>query len=175
MPQDVEKVCIGESGIIETVNTKSIILDVSTNSLSMVKKLHKLFEEKGVEFLDCPVSGGVIGAINRDMSIMVGGDESTYKKIKPAIDSMGDKAIYCGPVGSGTICKLSHQLFSALLLGITTEVLASGVKAGMDLDTLVSAISKCASGKNPPFQNWIDAKEYNFEGNELSFFLNVLN
>ena len=173
MPQDVEKVCIGKSGIIETVNSSSIILDASTNSLSMVKKLHKLFEEKGIEFLDCPVSGGVIGAINRDMSIMVGGKESTYKKIKPALDSMGDKAIYCGPVGSGTICKLSHQLFSALLLGITTEVLASGVKAGMDLDTLISAISKCASGKNPPFQNWLDAKEYNFESNELSFFLEL--
>ena len=50
MPQDVEKVCIGKSGIIETVNSSSIILDASTNSLAMVKKLHKLFEEKGIEF-----------------------------------------------------------------------------------------------------------------------------
>ena len=173
MPQDVEKVCLGESGIIESVQKNTIILDVSTNSLSMVKKLHKLFEQKGVEFLDCPVSGGVIGAMKKDMSIMVGGKESTYKKIKPTLDAMGDKAIYCGPVGSGTICKLSHQLFSGLLLGITTEVLASGVKAGMDLDTLVDAISRCASAKNPPFDNWKEAKEYNFEGNEMSFFLEL--
>ena len=151
MPQDVEKVSIGESGIIESVKKNSVVLDVSTNSLAMVKKLHKLFDQKGVEFLDCPVSGGVIGAMNKDMSIMVGGQESTYNQIKSTLDAMGDKAIYCGPVGSGTICKLSHQLFSALLLGITTEVLTSGVKAGMDLDTLVDAISRCASAKNPPF------------------------
>ena len=173
MPQDVEKVSIGESGIIESVKKNSVVLDVSTNSLAMVKKLHKLFNEKGVEFLDCPVSGGVIGAMNKDMSIMVGGEESTYNKIKPTLDAMGDKAIYCGPVGSGTICKLSHQLFSALLLGITTEVLTSGVKAGMDLDTLIDAISRCASAKNPPFDNWKEAKEYNFEGNEMSFFLEL--
>ena len=173
MPQDVEKVSIGESGIIESIKKNSIVLDVSTNSLAMVKKLHKLFNEKGVEFLDCPVSGGVIGAMNKDMSIMVGGEESTYNKIKPTLDAMGDKAIYCGPVGSGTICKLSHQLFSALLLGITTEVLTSGVKAGMDLDTLIDAISRCASAKNPPFDNWKEAKEYNFEGNEMSFFLEL--
>ena len=173
MPQDVEKVSIGESGIIESVKKNSVVLDVSTNSLAMVKKLHKLFNEKGVEFLDCPVSGGVIGAMNKDMSIMVGGEESTYNKIKTTLDAMGDKAIYCGPVGSGTICKLSHQLFSALLLGITTEVLTSGVKAGMDLDTLIDAISRCASAKNPPFDNWKEAKEYNFEGNEMSFFLEL--
>ena len=173
MPQDVEKVCLGKDGIIESVKDGTIILDASTNSLSMVKKLHKLFEEKGVEFLDCPVSGGVVGAMKKDMSIMVGGKESTYNKIKPVLDAMGDKAIYCGPVGSGTICKLSHQLFSGLLLGITTEVLTSGVKAGMDLDTLVDAISRCASAKNPPFDNWKAAKEYNFEGNEMSFFLEL--
>ena len=131
MPQDVEKVCLGKDGIIETIKEGTIILDASTNSLSMVKKLDKLFEQKGVEFLDCPVSGGVVGAMKKDMSIMVGGLESTYEKIKPALDAMGDKAIYCGPVGSGTICKLSHQLFSGLLLSITTEVLTSGVKAGM--------------------------------------------
>ena len=173
MPQDVEKVSIGESGIIESIKKNSIVLDVSTNSLAMVKKLHKLFDQKGVEFLDCPVSGGVIGAMNKDMSIMVGGQESTYNQIKSTLDAMGDKAIYCGPVGSGTICKLSHQLFSALLLGITTEVLTSGVKAGMDLDTLVDAISRCASAKNPPFDNWKESKEYNFEGNEMSFFLEL--
>lgn len=173
MPQDVEKVSTGKDGIIESVKPGTILLDASTNSLSMVKKLHKIFDEKGVELLDCPVSGGVIGAINKDMSIMVGGNESTYKKIKPVLDAMGDKAIYCGPVGSGTICKLSHQLFSGLLLGITTEVLTSGVKAGMDLDTLIDAISRCASAKNPPFDNWKASQEYNFEGDEMSFFLEL--
>ena len=173
MPADVEKVCLEENGILEGIDSNTIVIDSSTNSLSMVKKLHKIFADKGITFMDCPVSGGVIGAMNKDMSIMVGGQESTYNQIKSTLDAMGDKAIYCGPVGSGTICKLSHQLFSALLLGITTEVLTSGVKAGMDLDTLVDAISRCASAKNPPFDNWKESKEYNFEGNEMSFFLEL--
>ena len=93
---------------------QKIIIDMNTISIKEKKNFKNKINNINIKVLDCPVSGGVIGAINKDMSIMVGGNESTYKKIKPVLDAMGDKAIYCGPVGSGTICKLSHQLFSGL-------------------------------------------------------------
>ena len=86
---------------------------------------------------------------------------------------MGDKVMYCGPTGSGTICKLSHNLFSGLLMNIASEVLASGIKAGVDLTTLLEAISKGASGKNPPLANWINATQNDFAADEYSFFLEL--
>ena len=103
MPADVEKVCLGENGILEGIDSKTIVIDSSTNSLSMVKKLHETFDKKGITFMDCPVSGGVIGAVKKDLCVMAGGDKEIYNKIKPALDAMGDKVMYCGPTGSGTI------------------------------------------------------------------------
>ena len=173
MPADVEKVCLEENGILEGIDSNTIVIDSSTNSLSMVKKLHKIFADKGITFMDCPVSGGVIGAVKKDLCVMAGGDKEIYNKIKPALDAMGDKVMYCGATGSGTICKLSHNLFSGLLMNIASEVLASGIKAGVDLSTLLEAISKGASGKNPPLANWINATQNDFAADEYSFFLEL--
>ncbi len=173
MPADVEKVCLEENGILEGIDSNTIVIDSSTNSLSMVKKLHKIFADKGITFMDCPVSGGVIGAVKKDLCVMAGGDKEIYNKIKPALDAMGDKVMYCGATGSGTICKLSHNLFSGLLMNIASEVLASGIKAGVDLSTLLEAISKGASGKNPPLANWIHATQNDFAADEYSFFLEL--
>ena len=173
MPADVEKVCLEENGILEGIDSNTIVIDSSTNSLSMVKKLHKIFADKGITFMDCPVSGGVIVAVKKDLCVMAGGDKEIYNKIKPALDAMGDKVMYCGATGSGTICKLSHNLFSGLLMNIASEVLASGIKAGVDLSTLLEAISKGASGKNPPLANWINATQNDFAADEYSFFLEL--
>ena len=173
MPTDVEKVCLGENGILEGIDSNTIVIDSSTNSLSMVKKLHEIFDKRGIVFMDCPVSGGVIGAVKKDLCVMAGGDKEIYNKIKPALDAMGDKVMYCGATGNGTICKLSHNLFSGLLMNIASEVLASGIKAGVDLTTLLEAISKGASGKNPPLANWINATQNDFAADEYSFFLEL--
>ena len=139
----------------------------------MVKKLNSEFNKHDISFMDCPVSGGVTGAIDRDLCVMVGGEEDLYNQHSSAFEAIGDKVIYCGPTGSGTICKLSHNLFSAMLMNITSEVLSSGVKAGMDLGTLLTAISKCASGKNPPLENWINSTQNDFAADEYSFFLEL--
>jgi len=173
MPTDVEKVCLGENGILEGIDSNTIVIDSSTNSLSMVKKLHEIFDKRGIVFMDCPVSGGVIGAVKKDLCVMAGGDKEIYNKIKPALDAKGDKVMYCGATGNGTICKLSHNLFSGLLMNIASEVLASGIKAGVDLTTLLEAISKGASGKNPPLANWINATQNDFAADKYSFFLEL--
>ena len=173
MPEDVEKVALGENGILSGVNKNTIVIDSSTNSLAMVKKLNSEFNKHDISFMDCPVSGGVTGAIDRDLCVMVGGEEDLYNQHSSAFEAIGDKVIYCGPTGSGTICKLSHNLFSAMLMNITSEVLSSGVKAGMDLGTLLTAISKCASGKNPPLENWINSTQNDFAADEYSFFLEL--
>ena len=167
--------CLGDQGIIEGVSPNGVVVDLSTNSLSTVRELHRVFrEQKGIEFMDIPVSGGVRGAIERSLRVMAGGDEATYTRIKPVLDVMGDKVMYCGPAGNGTICKLSHQLFGAILGHGTAEVLTMGVKAGVSLEILVEAISKGATGKNPPLHAWrTGAAERNFEPDPLTFFLEL--
>ena len=62
-------------------HSKTIVIDSSTNSLSMVKKLHEIFDKRGIVFMDCPVSGGVIGAVKKDLCVMAGGDKEIYNKI----------------------------------------------------------------------------------------------
>ena len=175
VPRDVQAVCLGDQGIIEGVSPNGVVVDLSTNSLSTVRELHRVFrEQSGIEFMDIPVSGGVRGAIERDLCVMAGGDEATYARIKPVLDVMGDKVMYCGPAGNGTICKLCHQLFGSILGHGTAEVLTMGVKAGVSLEILVEAISKSATGKNPPLHGWrTGAAERNFEPDPLTFFLEL--
>lgn len=174
MPRDVHAVAVGKDGVIEGISRGSVYADLSTNSVSVVKDLYRVFKEKGMDFLDTPVSGGVRGAETKDMSVMVGGDETVYNRIKPVLDTLGDKVMYCGPVGSGTICKLTHQLFGACLGQVITEVLTLGVKAGVPLKTLVEAISKSAAGKRPPLEAWRTGQvEKNFEADKYTFYLEL--
>lgn len=174
VPRDVEAVCLGDAGIIEGAASNTVVVDCSTNSLMTVRDLHATFADAGITFLDSPVSGGVRGAIARDLCVMVGGDESAYNRIKPVFDAMGDKVMYCGPVGNGTICKLAHQLFSAFLAQASAEVLTMGVKAGVPLATLVEAISRSAAGKNPPMDAWKrEPVSDDFEADELTFYLEL--
>ncbi|MEE9285662.1 MAG: NAD(P)-dependent oxidoreductase [Dehalococcoidia bacterium] len=154
MPRDVQAVCLGPDGIIEGIPRGSIVADLSTNAPAVVRQLYREFRERGVDFMDVGVSGGPRGAASRDMCLMVGGDEAVYQRIKPLLDVLGDKPVYCGPIGSGMVCKLSHNLFAYLLQWSIAEVLTLGVKAGVRLPVLVEAISKSGMGKSPPLETW---------------------
>lgn len=172
MPRDVEAVCLGGGSLIEAVEPSSAVVDCSTNSVESVRKLHSAFATKGIQFLDAPVSGGVPGAISKDLCVMASGDEATFNRIRPMFDAMGDKVVYCGGIGNGTVCKLTHQLFSALIQQGAAEVLTLGVKAGVPLKTLVDAISKSAGAKHPPLHRWkTQPVSADFEPDALTFTL----
>ncbi|MBI4219208.1 MAG: NAD(P)-dependent oxidoreductase [Chloroflexi bacterium] len=174
MPRDVEAVCLGGGSLIESVKPSTVVVDSSTNSLEMVRKLHSAFAAEGITFQDAPVSGGVPGAISRDLCVMASGDEAAFKRIRSVFDAMGDKVMYCGKAGNGTVCKLAHQLFGAILGQGTSEVLTMGVKAGVPLQTLVEAISKSAAGKNPPLHRWkTQPVTRNFDPDKLTFTLTL--
>jgi 3-hydroxyisobutyrate dehydrogenase len=175
MPEDVEAVALGQNGLLEGMSPGGVFIDLSTNSLPMVKRLHAAFADKGFVMLDAPVSGGVQGAMSRDMVVMVGGDEPTYQRLKPVLDAMGDKVTYCGPIGSGTVCKLCHQLMGAGISQVLAEVLTMGVKAGVDVATLASTMAKGAAGKHPPLAGWWHSTfKGQFAGNPMSFYLELL-
>ena len=172
MPQHVDAVSFGDDGISDGVDEGTIVIDCTSNSLEMVRSLHARYANQGITFLDTPVSGGVIGAMERDLSVYVGGDRAAYDHIKPTLDAMGDKVQYCGGLGTGTICKLSNQLFGAIVGMARMEVVTAGVKAGVELDVLVKAIHEGTGGKNRPFHGFQRPPE-DFDDTEFTFYLEL--
>ena len=146
-PKEVEEVAIGPQGLLSGIRPGSIYVDLSTDRPSLLRKIASMFSEKGAHVLDAPVSGGVPGAISGNLAIMVGGEKQIYDQIKPVLDSMGDKVVYCGIVGSGSICKLAHNLIGAVIGQAVAEALTMGVKAGVEPAVLWDAMRKGANGR----------------------------
>ena len=146
-PADVEKVGLGEGGLAEGFKPGSAWFDLSTNAVSVVRDLHAKFAEKGVAFLDAPVSGGPTGANSGRLAIWVGGDKAVFDKYKAVLDAMGDAARYIGPIGAGTIAKLVHNAAGAAVSTVLAEVFTMGVKAGVEPLPLWEAIRQGAGGR----------------------------
>ena len=115
VPADVEQVSLGPNGLIEGLRPDTALFDMSTNSVTVVRKIHAVFAEKNLYMLDSPVSGGPSGAASGKMAIWVGGDEQIFNRHKRVLDAMGDQAAYIGPIGAGSIAKLVHHCTSAVL------------------------------------------------------------
>ena len=147
IPRDVEAVVLGENGILEGATPGSIYVDLSTNSPAVIQRIHRVCREKGVMVLDAPVSGGVYGAVAGTLAVMVGGDEATFDRVKPVLDAIGSHVVYCGPIGSGMVCKICNNLMSMGTGVLLAEALTLGVKAGVDLAVLVDVIAN-SSGRS---------------------------
>ncbi len=141
VPRDVEAVVLGEKGILEGANRGLIYADLSTNSPTVIRRIHQVCAEKGVIVLDAPVSGGVYGAAAGTLAVMVGGDERVFRRIKPALDAIGRHVVYCGPIGNGAVCKICNNLLSMGTGVLLAEALTLGVKAGVDLAVLADVIA----------------------------------
>ena len=146
-PPDVEAVALGAEGILAGIKPGSVYIDLSSNSPTLVRRLHDIFRERGVHMLDAPVSGGVIGARTGLLAVMVGGDEALYQRVKPVLDAIGDNVVYCGAIGAGSICKLVHNTISAITSQAITELFTLGVKAGADPKALWETTRRGAFGR----------------------------
>jgi 3-hydroxyisobutyrate dehydrogenase len=131
-PAEVEAVALGQEGILAGTGQGTVYIDLSTNSPTLVRRLHSIFQERGVHMLDAPVSGGVIGARSGRLAVMVGGDARIYQQVKPVLDAIGDNVVYCGSIGAGSVCKLVHNCIAAISSQAITECFTLGVKAGVD-------------------------------------------
>jgi len=149
-PTEVEAVATGEDGIIEGITSDSVWADLSTSSPELMRRLQGIFSSKGASILDAPVSGrrsdenGV--TLNGVLSIMVGGYENIYMKLKPIFESFGNKVTYTGEIGTATICKLANNMFQYGLERLLVESLTLGVKAGVPAETLMQCIRNGAGG-----------------------------
>src|SRR5262245_53103127 len=106
MPRDVEKVALGEGGILASISKGQTYIDLSTNAPSMVKRIGAAMADKGIAMLDAPVSGGTTGAEAATIAIMVGGDKKVFDDALPVLQSFSDNVIHMGGLGNGNVATL---------------------------------------------------------------------
>ena len=150
-PVEVEAVALGEDGLLEGLSEGDAYFDLSTSSPTLIRRIHQVFGERGIDVLDAPVSGGPGGARTRNLAIWVGGDEEVYRRWKPVLDAFGDKAYYVGPIGSGAIAKLVHNCAGYIVQTGLAEVFTMGVKAGVEPLALWEAVRRGAQGRRGLF------------------------
>jgi 2-hydroxy-3-oxopropionate reductase len=136
----VEEVICGKNGVLEGTKEGTIIIDMSSISPIVAKKVYQIAKEKGVAFIDAPVSGGEPKAKDGTLSIMAGGDEEVFENVKDLLLTMGASAILIGESGSGNICKLANQIMVALHLASVGEAMVFAEKAGVDSEKVFQAI-----------------------------------
>ena len=143
--EDIIEVMEGEDGILSNVAEGSIIVDHTTASAEIARNYYQKLKDKKLSFLDAPVSGGQAGAENGVLSIMIGGDEKDYNTVKPVLTSYGKAVELIGPSGSGQIAKMINQICIAGLVQGLSEAMAFGKKSNVDMEKVLSVISKGAA------------------------------
>ncbi|WP_371816531.1 2-hydroxy-3-oxopropionate reductase [Polynucleobacter sp. MWH-UH25E] len=129
---DVQRVLFGENGVAAGLSKGKIVVDMSSISPIATKEFAKKINALGCDYLDAPVSGGEVGAKNATLSIMVGGEEGVFNKVKPVLDLMGKNINLVGGNGDGQTTKVANQIIVALNIEAVAEALLFASKAGAD-------------------------------------------
>ena len=173
---DVEKVILGENGILAGAHPGLIWVDNSTIKPAVARTLSQRLAGKGVFSLDAPVSGGDIGARNATLAIMVGGPAEALEKVMPVFQAMGKTVTHVGEAGAGQVAKAANQIMVAAQMVAMGELLVFSQKAGVDPAKVVEAIkggaAQCwtldvkpprlfAGNRTPGFKAYMQAKDLN--------------
>ena len=151
-PTEVEAVFLGDDGILQGMSSGKVYFDLSTSTPNLIRRLHDTASGQGVQVLDAPVSGGPRGAESRNLAIWVGGDKDVFDRCKSALDAIGDKAYYVGPIGCGAVAKLVHNCAGYVIQAGLAEVFTMGVKAGVEPLALWQAVRRGAQGRRGTFE-----------------------
>ena len=142
---DLKEVSLGENGLFNKAKKGCVYIDNSTVSAEISRELYAAAKDKGFEFLDAPISGGQAGAEGGKLTVMVGGDETTFKKAEPVIDCYSQKVKLIGASGSGQLTKMMNQMCIAGAVQGLSEAINFGINAGLDMDIVMETISKGAA------------------------------
>ncbi|MEX0964277.1 MAG: NAD(P)-dependent oxidoreductase [Pseudohongiellaceae bacterium] len=143
---DVRQVLLGDQGALTTMQAGSLLVDHTTASATLARELAVAAGQKGIGFLDAPVSGGQAGAENGALTVMVGGDEDHYALARPVFEAYAKFSKLLGPAGSGQLAKMVNQICIAGVVQGLAEGLNFARKAGLDGAALIETISKGAAG-----------------------------
>jgi 2-hydroxy-3-oxopropionate reductase len=129
---DVADVVLGEGGIAEGAGKGLVVVDMSTIAPSAARNIGARLADRGVEFLDAPVSGGEVGAINASLTIMVGGKPEVFARVQPLFEKMGKSVTLIGAVGAGQVAKACNQILTGVTVAAVAEALNFAKKSGVD-------------------------------------------
>src|SRR5437588_1868432 len=166
-PAIVEAVVSGEDGVLRTAKPGTTVIDMSTGDPGTAQRVEAACRAAGVNFLDAPVSRGVVGAEQGTLVIMVGGDAEVLEAARPVLSALGTDIIHVGGSGSGQVAKLCNNMLSAINMQALGEVLVTGVKAGVDLKVLASVLM-AGTGNSWGLSNHLPATI--FAGDEATRF-----
>ncbi len=145
-PADVEEVYFGALGLMTGVRSGGVLVDMTTTRPSLAVRIAREARERGAVALDAPVSGGDRGAREATLSIMVGGDEEAFRRVKPLLEVMGGNIVHMGMAGAGQHTKMSNQVVIAGTMIGVCESLLYAYRAGLDPEQLLRAIGGGAAG-----------------------------
>ena len=132
----VQNVILGEDGLLKQMNSNQTIVDFSTISYEGVREISEKCNEKGVKFLDCPISGQQAKSEDGTLSIMCGGDNEVFEQILPYLDKMGTQVLYMGDQGAGQLTKMINNCALNICVASFSELMPVGVKLGLDPEKL---------------------------------------
>lgn len=145
-PHDVEHVYFGDDGIFNGASKGKVVVDMTTSTPTLAKKIAQEAQRRGIGALDAPVSGGDIGAKNGTLSIMAGGSKETFEQLKPILEILGNNIVYQGEAGAGQHTKMCNQIAIASNMIGVMEALIYARKAGLDPEKMLQSISTGAAG-----------------------------
>jgi 3-hydroxyisobutyrate dehydrogenase/2-hydroxy-3-oxopropionate reductase len=143
---DLRSVTSGKDGVLQTMKAGAILIDNTTASADVARELYAAAKEKGVGFIDAPVSGGQAGAENGVLTVMCGAEDAVYEKAKPVIDAFARMVGLMGAPGAGQLTKMINQICIAGIVQGLAEGIHFGKRAGLDIEKVVDVISKGAAG-----------------------------
>ncbi len=161
---DVRSVTTGKDGAFQTIKADAVFIDNTTASAHLARELDANAKERGFRFIDAPVSGGQAGAENGALTVMCGGDEAAFEKSKPIIDCYAQKVSLIGPSGAGQLTKMVNQICIAGLLQGLAEGLHFARQANLDVEAVMSSISKGAAQSWQMENRWqtMNAGDFDF-------------
>jgi 3-hydroxyisobutyrate dehydrogenase-like beta-hydroxyacid dehydrogenase len=161
---DVRSVVYGDNGALAGMKKGAILVDHTTASAIVAREVHQKAKEKDIGFVDAPVSGGQAGAQNGQLGIMCGGEDVVFAKAKPVLDSYAKMCALIGGPGSGQLTKMVNQICIAGLAQALAEALAFAKRSNLDLEKVISVISKGAAQSWQMENRWKQMSELKAEG-----------
>lgn len=137
---DVREVVLGENGVASGARPGLIVVDMSTINPNAAREIGAALADKGIEFLDAPVSGGEIGAINATLTIMVGGRPEVFEKVKPLFEKLGKSVTLIGEIGAGQVAKACNQILTGVGVMAVAEAFNFAAKNGVDVAKVREAL-----------------------------------
>jgi 2-hydroxy-3-oxopropionate reductase len=137
---DVRAVALGADGIIDGAHPGLLFVDMSSIAPLVARDIHDTLAEKGIAMLDAPVSGGEPKAIDGTLSVMVGGEQDVFERVKEVLGAMAGSVVFVGEIGAGNIAKLANQVVVALNIAAVSEALVLSQKAGVSPEAVFQAI-----------------------------------